>query len=116
MTISLALAGHTEHGANLSLMCLVDATFCAGNLQTVSTPAVQGVRHVVENDAWKYCAVVPASHSSQGLQSGRAFGVGPDTDATDNYDISFVPSDKAYKVLSICIYEVSKYFYKQKLA
>ncbi|KAH7720377.1 hypothetical protein AAVH_12189 [Aphelenchoides avenae] len=65
----------------------------------------EGVRHVVENDAWKYCAVVPASHTGQGLQSGRAFGVGPDTDVTDYYDINFVPSDKAYKVLSICIYE-----------
>ncbi|KAH7730833.1 hypothetical protein AAVH_01882 [Aphelenchoides avenae] len=64
-----------------------------------------GLTHAVTNDAWTYCALTPSRTHNGEMVPGRAFGVGPVTDATEQYDGAFAISEDFYSVLTVCVYE-----------
>lgn len=59
----------------------------------------------VSNSTWDYCVIIPSSSVRQ--EQGRLFGVGPDADWTKAYDNAFGISDNVYKILTLCLLEVS---------
>ena len=60
------------------------------------------------NKQWNYCALTPSRTDNGEMVAGRAFGVGPATDATEQYDSAFAMSEDFYSVLSVCVYEVGQ--------
>jgi hypothetical protein len=63
-----------------------------------------------ENDAFNYCVILPERINENGRVQSKAFGVEADDDMTRIYDHIFGITSNAYKVLSICIYEISYIF------
>jgi hypothetical protein len=62
---------------------------------------------VKRNESWDFCALVPITAHDNELVSGSQFGLGPDSEGLDAYRALFSMSGDAYRLLSMCIYEVS---------
>jgi hypothetical protein len=62
----------------------------------------------VQNESWNYCALVPATIVGKELVNGSQFGLGPENDMMTMYNTAFSMSQEEYRILTICIYEVSR--------
>jgi DNA-directed RNA polymerase subunit L len=62
----------------------------------------------VSNEDFTYCVLLPERIEGNKYVESKAFGIGPSSDSTSVYDKIFHLNTDLYKVLSMCIYEVSK--------
>lgn len=67
----------------------------------------QGEMVEVTNDEFTYCVLVPEFIENNVQYEGYAFGVGPKSDSAGIAQRIFKSNTDIYKVLSMCIYEVS---------
>ncbi len=65
----------------------------------------QGQVEVVNNTKWSYCMLIPVIH---GHGAGVQSGLGAENDLLIGYDNVFEQSSHGYRILSICMFEVSK--------
>ncbi|KAF7633344.1 hypothetical protein Mgra_00007226 [Meloidogyne graminicola] len=94
-----------------SLFAAIFTFFCvfAAYLPSVAGLAcyetVNGKITIVQNDAWRYCALVPATIVGKEMVNGSQFGIGPENDMLGMYNNAFAFSQEEYRILTVCIYE-----------
>ena len=59
------------------------------------------------DEEWEFCALVPAAVRNGELSSGSQFGLGSDSEGLNAYKALFSTSGDDYRLLTLCIYEVS---------
>jgi hypothetical protein len=74
---------------------------------------LQGKTTIIQNESWVYCALSPAL--GHGHVNGTQFGLGPENDLLSAYNSAFGMSADEYRILTVCIYEVSSLYFKLKV-
>ncbi|KAI1697754.1 hypothetical protein DdX_18311 [Ditylenchus destructor] len=85
------------------LVVLVSLLSVSNGLACYET--VDGNTVVIKNDAWTYCALVPAMMHGNEYREGTQFGLGRENDFTPAYDAAFSVSAAEYGILTVCQYE-----------
>ncbi|KAL7069714.1 hypothetical protein ACQ4LE_010763 [Meloidogyne hapla] len=100
-----------NYSSNSSLFAAIFASLC---VFAVHLPAVAGLAcyetvngkiTIVQNDAWHYCALVPATIVGKEMVNGSQFGIGAENDMLGMYNNAFALSQEEYRILTVCIYE-----------
>ncbi|KAI1699817.1 hypothetical protein DdX_17108 [Ditylenchus destructor] len=93
--------------ARLVLICVVILFAVPAFDALACYESVGGRNMIMEDPAWKYCAIVPAWIGDE--RNGSRFGTGPGIDHMLFIDVAFSVNSPSYRLLSYCYYEMYKF-------